>query len=217
MRLVDRRGRAGGIDLPDMRHGFAGDRSARDQRASGMADGVDPEFKQKRCDLGLERELFGRGGGSDRIDWHEGFPNITARLDGNLSSPAAPRQVMFDEVMFDQVVFDQDLLRLENDIAISSSTRFAGGAIRAAPRPHQRWNPSRIILGPTDSGPALAERCKSRTVKFVAGLAWEFSRGLDGTGFNRRAFACCCTKQPQLDCNPWTSARIFPTTIQIFV
>ena len=33
----------------------------------------------------------------------------------------------------------------------------------------------------------------------------------------RRWSACCRAEQPRLECNLWTSARIFPTTIQIFV
>ncbi len=73
MRLVDRRGGAGRIDFPDMRHGFSGDRSSRDQRASAVADRVDTEREQKRVDLGLQREVFGRGRRLDRIDGHGGL------------------------------------------------------------------------------------------------------------------------------------------------
>src|SRR6266851_5187664 len=62
MSLFDGRGRTGGIDLPHMRHGLAGDRGFRHQRAAGIADGFDTELNQKRVDLDLERKVFDLGG-----------------------------------------------------------------------------------------------------------------------------------------------------------
>jgi hypothetical protein len=54
-----------------MRHGLAGDRGLRHQRATGVADGFDTELNQKRVDLRFEREVFALGGLLDHIDGHE--------------------------------------------------------------------------------------------------------------------------------------------------
>jgi hypothetical protein len=64
----DRHGRVGGGDLPDVRHGFAGNWGFRDQRAAVIADRFDTELKQKRVDIGLECEVSGFGGLLDHID-----------------------------------------------------------------------------------------------------------------------------------------------------
>ena len=66
--LSDRHGRVGGGDLPDVRHGFAGNWGFRDQRATVIAGRFDTEFKQKRIDTGLECEVSGFGGLLDHID-----------------------------------------------------------------------------------------------------------------------------------------------------
>ena len=47
--LFDGRSRTGGIDLSDMRHGLAGDRGLRNQRATGVADGFDTEAQPEAC------------------------------------------------------------------------------------------------------------------------------------------------------------------------
>ena len=54
-----------------MRHGLAGDRGLRHQRATGVAEGFDTELNQKRVDFRLEQEVFALGGLFDHIDGHE--------------------------------------------------------------------------------------------------------------------------------------------------
>src|ERR1700730_13353432 len=54
--LFDGRGRIGGGDLPDVRYGFAGNWGFRDQRATVVVDRFDTKLKQKRVDIGLQRE-----------------------------------------------------------------------------------------------------------------------------------------------------------------